>query len=117
MVDHSARIVARRLRRIGYHVTSRVRVAARYAALFSCSITEAAYALEINVGAVWNAWDRIYPDLPHPLGPPSRAGRGAAALELVDGGMTPRAAAAAIGVNVHTVYEARSKRRAEQRAA
>lgn len=117
MADHSARIVAKRLVGIGYHVTSRVRVAARYAALFDCSITEAAYALDINPGAVWNAWDRMYPELPHPLGPSNRAGRGAAALELVDGGMTPRAAAAAVGVNVHTVYEARSKRRAEAVAA
>jgi len=107
----------RRLVGLGYHVTSRVRCAVRYAVTAGCSITQAAYTFDVNPGAVWNAWDRMFPELPHPLGDQSRSGRGARALELVDGGMSVREAAETIGVNVHTIYEARSKRRAEARAA
>lgn len=61
------RIESKPLRALGYHVTSRVRCAARYAKLTRCSIREAAETFEINPGAVWNAWDRIYPHLAQPI--------------------------------------------------
>lgn len=61
------RSAANALRAIGYHVTSRVRCAARYAALTNCSIRAAAEAFDLNPGAVWNAWERIYPKLAQPI--------------------------------------------------
>lgn len=55
------------LRALGYHVTSRVRCAARFARLTGCSIYEAAQMFGLNAGAVHNAWSRIYPTRPHPV--------------------------------------------------
>src|SRR5882672_4883139 len=107
------RAEVRRLRASGYHTTSRVRVAVRYAVIMDCSITEAARVLGVSAGGVWHAWDRMFPDLPHPLEPAGRAGRGEYALELVDSGMSTRAAAATARVCVQTIYGARSRRRAE----
>jgi hypothetical protein len=57
---------ARDLRRMGYHVTSRTRCAVRFAALTDCTITDAAHEFSVNPGAVWNAWERTYPGVPHP---------------------------------------------------
>jgi hypothetical protein len=45
----------------GWPVTSKCRVAARYAHLSGTSITEAAHTLDVNPGGVWNAWERMYP--------------------------------------------------------
>lgn len=60
------RTTALRLRRSGVYVTSRVRRAVRYAVLTESTITDAAYAFGLNPGAVWNAWERMFPDVPHP---------------------------------------------------
>ncbi len=61
--DH---MTARGLRAAGLYVTSRVRCAARYAMLTDSSIHEAAQIFGINSGAVWNAWEQVYPETPHP---------------------------------------------------
>jgi hypothetical protein len=54
------------LRASGVHVTSRVRCAARYAALTGSTINETAQAFGLQAGGVWAAWGRIYPDVPQP---------------------------------------------------
>lgn len=54
------------LKRHGYYVTYRTRCAARYAALTGCTIFDASKIFTVNVGAVWNAWERIYPGVPQP---------------------------------------------------
>lgn len=54
------------MRKAGLHVTSRVRCAARFAKLTGSTIYEASKVFEINVGGVWLAWERMYPDAPHP---------------------------------------------------
>lgn len=59
-------VAVRKLRAAGVYVTSRVRCAARYAALTDSTIHEAAQAFGIHAGGVWNAWERIYPGVPQP---------------------------------------------------
>lgn len=54
------------LRAAGMHVTSRVRCAARYAALTGGTINEAAKEFGIAAGGVWQAWERMYPNVPQP---------------------------------------------------
>jgi hypothetical protein len=54
------------LRKDGVHVTSRVRCAVRFAAMTGATITDAAYVFEVNPGAVWNCWERMFPDVPQP---------------------------------------------------
>lgn len=54
------------MRKAGMYTTSRVRCAAHYAKLMKCSITEAARDWDLNPGAVWNAWERVFPGVPHP---------------------------------------------------
>ena len=117
------------LRKLGYHVTSRCRCAARYARITGSSICDAAIAFGVNAGGVWNAWDRIYPMTPHPTSVVSRrstctacgatghiAVRGECspterAMRLVSGGATVPEAARLLGLSNQTVYQARDHRR------
>ena len=55
-------------RHVDYYVAYPSRCAVRYAALADCSIYEAALVFDVNPGAVWNAWERMYPNLPQPIG-------------------------------------------------
>lgn len=57
---------AREMRLAGMYVTSRVRCAARYAALVDVTIYDAAKVFGVSAGGVWHAWARIYPTIPQP---------------------------------------------------
>lgn len=123
------RIAARPLRALGYHVTSRVRCAARYARLAGVSIHEAAQVFGISAGGVWNAWARIWPCRPQPLSDRhqrptctacgqrghlainGKCSPSELALRLVRAGMTVRAAADRVGTTTQAVYAARDHRR------
>ena len=122
-------MTTRAMRSAGYHTTSRVRCAARYAALTGCSIHEAAQVFAVNAGGVWNAWDRIYPDVPQPTSDRKRPGMCSAcgatghlavrgrcspselALRMVRGGTTVAKAADRLGLTTGAVYAARDQRR------
>lgn len=120
----------RNLRATGVYVTSRVRCAARYAALTGCSIADAALAFGINPGAVWHAWSRIYPGVSHPvsllrrrspecavcgrrghLAVHGRCSPSQLALQLVGAGATVIDAANRFGLTTHAVYSAINQRR------
>lgn len=119
----------RDMRSRGWHTTSRVRCAARYAALTGCSIHEAAQVFSVNAGGVWNAWGRIYPDVPQPTSSQRRpatcsacgatghlAVRGRCspselALRLIEGGTTAKEAAHRMGISAAAIYAARDQRR------
>lgn len=123
------RLAVKPLRALGYHITSRVRCAARYAKLAGCSIHEAAQVFQISAGGVWNAWRRIYPLRPQPITDrrkrPTCTACGATghlavngkcspselALRLVAGGLSVRDAADRIGTTTQAVYAARDHRR------
>lgn len=128
MTHLSDRLTRRTLAQQGYYTTSRVRCAARLAAL-GCSIHEAAQTFQLNAGAVWNAWSRLYPTRPHPVAADRRASRCTAcgrsghlavngrcsptqlALQFVASGATVIEAADRFGLNRKSVYAARSERR------
>lgn len=116
----------RELRRLGYHTTSLVRCAARYARLTGSSICEAAAIFRVNAGGVWNAWARIYPLRAQPFRArrtcTACAGEGHIAVDgacspserarrLVDGGSSVIEAAAQTGVTASTVYQAIDRRK------
>lgn len=111
------------------HAVHPSRCAARYARLARCSISEAALVFGVNPGAAWNAWERIYPDLPQPISDKRRQSTCTAcgvkghvavlgkcspselAYRLVQGGMTPKDAADQIGIERNAVYGAIAHRR------
>ena len=130
MTPHLADRIARRaLCATGFYTTSRVRCAARFAALCGVSIHEAATVFELNAGAVHNAWSRIYPTRPHPISPARKqstctacgrrghlairgqCSRSQLALQLVDGGATVIDAANRLGLTKNAVYAAMEHRR------
>lgn len=129
MSHHTYRGEAREIRATGYYVTSRVRCAARLARITDLSIYEAAQAFGVTAGGVWNAWARLYPELPQPTSPrrqrPTCSACGERghlavhgncspsqlALKLVASGDTVRIAADRVGVSTATVYAAREQRR------
>jgi hypothetical protein len=55
---------AAEIRRNGWRSTSRVRCAARYAALVGCTPFEAGLVFATRGGCVYGAWHRIYPGVP-----------------------------------------------------
>lgn len=128
----SHRIAARPLRALGYHITSRVRCAARYARYPKVSIHEAAKVFGVSTGGVWNAWCRIYPCQAPPLMDRDKAERrkgclacgatdhhsrhgrcspSAMALRLISGGLSVRQAADRVGATPQSVYKARKYQR------
>lgn len=127
--NHTYRGEARRLRALGYYVTSRVRCAARYAAIAGCSIHEAAQVFGISAGGVWNAWERIYPTRKHPLSAVhqrptcsacgqrghlavnGRCSPSEVALRLVADGVSVREAALHLKLTTQAVYCAKYQRR------
>lgn len=129
MSHHTYRGEARRLRAAGYHVTSRVRCAARLARITDLSIHEAAQIFGVSAGGVWNAWARLYPCQPQPTSSRRQRSRCTAcgeqghlavrgkcspsqlALRFIEAGATVIEAADRFGLTKAGVYAAREQRR------
>jgi hypothetical protein len=99
------------LRRRGFYVTSRVRCAARYAALVGCSIAVAASVFRVSAGGAWLAWGRIYPLIEQPR----RATAAERALDLMTRGISPAEAAARTRISVGKAYGIRRTAAIRQR--